>query len=842
MKKLIKITATILAVILVLLMVLPLAFKGKIETIIKEEGNKMLNATFDFENLDISLISQFPSASITLEGFWLKGAGDFENDTLLQCGELTAAVNVTSLFGDGGIEISKIIIDETKAKAIILQDGRPNWDIMKTTSEESETPADTTSSAFSIQLRKLSINDLTLVYDDRQAGMYAEVADLDASCSGDFGSERTTLKLQAETPAVTFRTGELPVLSRAKIAADMDVDADFTTNKFTLKENSISLNAIRATIDGWVAMTEQGMDMDLKLNSNEINFKEILSLIPAIYAKDFDGLKAEGDVTLAALAKGSMIGDSIMPMFDVSLNVKDAMFRYPALPAGVDKINIAASVKNPGGALDATTVNVNPFNFTLAGNPFSMSADVKTPISDPAFNVSAKGKLDLGKIKDVYPLEDMQLNGVVDADMSINGCLSYIQKELYDRMQASGKINLANMNLQMKDIPDVNIKKSTFSFTPRYLELSETTVNIGENDLTFDSRFENYMGYVLKGTTLKGTLNIASNKFNLNDFMSGDTVAVAETETAAADSVATAGIIQIPDNIDFRMQVKMKEVLMNKMKFSNINGLLIVKDSKADMQNLSLNTMDGTVVVNGSYATPKNSQPRLDAGFSLNSIGFAAAYRDLDMIQKLAPIFNSLKGDFSGSVKISTLLDENMSPVINTLNGSGSLSTKDLSLSGVKAIDMVADIVKKPSLKQAKVKDMKIDFTIADGRINTKPFDIKLEDYTMNLSGSTGLDQTIDYKGKITIPESAGKISQFGTVDMNIGGTFTSPKVSIDMESLAKKAASKAIEKVGEKVIDKLLGGSAKSDSTSTDTKKDVKEQVKEQVINKALDLFKKKK
>ncbi|MBQ3121937.1 MAG: AsmA family protein, partial [Bacteroidaceae bacterium] len=573
MKKLIKITATILAVILVLLMVLPLAFKGKIETIIKEEGNKMLNATFDFENLDISLISQFPSASITLEGFWLKGAGDFENDTLLQCGELTAAVNVTSLFGDGGIEISKIIIDETKAKAIILQDGRPNWDIMKTTSEESETPADTTSSAFSIQLRKLSINDLTLVYDDRQAGMYAAVADLDASCSGDFGSERTTLKLQAETPAVTFRTGELPVLSHAKIAADMDVDADFTTNKFTLKENSISLNAIRATIDGRVAMTEQGMDMDLKLNSNEINFKEILSLIPAIYAKDFDGLKAEGDVTLAALAKGSMIGDSIMPMFDVSLNVKDAMFRYPALPAGVDKINIAASVKNPGGALDATTVNVNPFNFTLAGNPFSMSADVKTPISDPAFNVSAKGKLDLGKIKDVYPLEDMQLNGVVDADMSINGCLSYIQKELYDRMQASGKINLANMNLQMKDIPDVNIKKSTFSFTPRYLELSETTVNIGENDLTFDSRFENYMGYVLKGTTLKGTLNIASNKFNLNDFMSGDTVAVAETETAAADSVATAGIIQIPDNIDFRMQVKMKEVLMNKMKFSNINGL-----------------------------------------------------------------------------------------------------------------------------------------------------------------------------------------------------------------------------------------------------------------------------
>ena len=838
MKKLLKIAGITIAAIIILLMVLPLALKGKVETIIKQEGNKMLNAQFDFESLDISLLSQFPLASITLENFWLKGIGEFENDTLLNAGELTAAVNLASLFGDNGYEISKIIIDDTKVKAIVLEDGRPNWDVMKADSTATTETTDTASTPFRIQLKKLSVDNLTLIYDDRQANMYAEVIDLDAACSGDFGSERTTLELESETPSVTFRMGGVPFLSHANIGADMNIDADFATNKFTLKENTLSLNAIRATIDGWVALTEKGMDMDIKLNSNEIKFKEILSLIPAIYAKDFDGLKTEGEATLTAFAKGSMEGDSIVPQFDVDLKVKNAMFRYPSLPAGVDNINIAAKVANPGGAIDATTVNVNPFNFSLAGNPMSMTAMVKTPMSDLDFNVTAKGKLDLGKIKDVYPLEDMQLNGIVDADMSLNGRMSYIQKELYDRVQAAGNINLSNMKLQMKDIPDVDIKKSTFSFTPRYLKLSETTVNIGENDLTFDSQFENYIGYALKGSTLKGTLNIASNKFNLNDFMTGDSTATAATEETAAADTAAMGIIRIPDNIDFRMQVKMKEVLMNKMSFNNLNGLLVVKDSKVDMQNLSLNTMGGSVVVNGAYATPKNGEPRLDAGFSLNEIGFANAYRDLDMVQQLAPIFAGLKGNFSGNIKVNTLLDETMSPVINSLNGSGSLSTKDLSLSGVKAIDMVADIVKKPSLKEAKVKDLKIDFTIADGRINTKPFDLKLDDYTMNLSGSTGLDQTIDYKGKITIPQSLGKVSQLGTVDMNIGGTFTSPKVSIDMESLAKKAASNAAEKLAEK----LLGTGSKSNaSDSTATSTETKTDVKKEILNKALDLFKKK-
>ena len=42
------------------------------------------------------------------------------------------------------------------------------------------------------------------------------------------------------------------------------------------------------------------------------------------------------------------------------MQVKNAMFRYPALPAGVDQININVNVQNPGGNIDLTTVDINP--------------------------------------------------------------------------------------------------------------------------------------------------------------------------------------------------------------------------------------------------------------------------------------------------------------------------------------------------------------------------------------------------------------------------------------------------------------------------------------------------
>ena len=824
MKKALKIAGITVGVILILLLVLPFAFQGKIEKIVKQEGNKMLNAQFDFSALNISLLRNFPSASVTLEDFYLKGTGAFENDTLIQAGELTAAVNLFSLFGDSGYDISKIIIEDTKVKAIVLEDGKPNWDVMKASAEEDtvqETSAE--SSPFRIKLKRLSVKDLSVSYDDRQAGMYAAIENLKATCSGDFGSERTLVDLELKTPALTYRTGGVPFLNRAALEADMNVDADLVNNKFTLQDNSISLNAIKLNIDGWAAMQKDGVGMDIKLNTNEVGFKELLSLIPAIYAKDFQDLKTDGKASLTAFAKGTLTQEQ-MPQFEVALNVENAMFRYPSLPAGVDGINISATVKNPGGNIDATEVTINPFDFTLAGNPFSLKAIVKTPTSDPDLQATAKGTLDLGKIKDVYPLEDMSLNGTIQADMNLAGKLSYIEKEQYDKMKAEGSIRLNGMRLNMKDLPTVDIQRSTFSFSPRYLQLSETTVNIGNNDVTLDSRFENYLGYALKGSTLKGNLNISSNHLNLNDFMSTDTTAV--QAQATADTTATTsstGAIRIPENLDFNMQANLKEVLFDKMKLENVNGTLLVKNGTIDMRNLSFNTMGGSITANGAYSAPKASQPHLNAGFDMKNIGFAQAYQELGLVQQLAPIFKGLKGNFSGNLQIDTPLNENMSPVMQKVQGSGNLSTKDLSLSGVKFIDQVADIVKKPSMKEIEVKDLNLGFEIKDGRVNTQPFDLKLGDYTMNLSGSTGLDQTIDYTGKITLP-SGGIGSALGTVDMTIGGTFTSPKVGIDMASLAKNAAEQALKGI--------VGGDNKEGESGE----------KKSILDKARDLFKKKK
>jgi len=106
----------------------------------------------------------------------------------------------------------------------------------------------------------------------------------------------------------------------------------------------------------------------------------------------------------------------------------------------------------------------------------------------------------------------------------------------------------------------------------------------------------------------------------------------------------------------------------------------------------------------------------------------------------------------------------------------------------------------------------------------------------MNLSGTTGLDQTIDYAGKVKLPSSLGSYANLSTVDLKIGGTFTSPKVSLDTKSMANQAV-KAVENQALNKLGKKLG----LDSVASANKDSIKKKVTEKAVDKALDFLRKK-
>ena len=428
MKKIVKIAAVVAVVILAVALIAPIALRGKIADIVKREANAILAARLDFEKLDISLLRHFPNASVELKGLTLVGADRFEGDTIVAARRISVVVNLMSLFGDSGFEVTKVILSSPAVHAHKLADGAVSWDVMK----PSDAPAEEASaeesapSSFRLSVRDFRISDAAIRYEDDSTNMRFSTAPLSLRLRGNMSADRTDLDLRLTAAAMRFVSGGIPLLSGAEAELVAVIDADLANNRFTFSRNTLRLNAISVGLDGWVELDGDAVAMDLKAGCDKVQFKDVLSLIPAFYTREFKNLTAGGELSMELWAKGEMRGTAL-PAFELKTEVRDGSFQYSSLPKAVTDINIAR-VSNPGSVMDKTVVDLSKFGLRMAGNSVAATFYATNLVSDPVFRASADGRVDLGAVKEVYPLEEgVDLGGLITADLKLSGRMSDIE-------------------------------------------------------------------------------------------------------------------------------------------------------------------------------------------------------------------------------------------------------------------------------------------------------------------------------------------------------------------------------------------------------------------------------
>ena len=802
MKKFLKIVAIVAVVFIAVALVVPLALKSKVGDIVKKEASELLTAEVDFRSLDLSLLRHFPHASVELEGLTVVCAAPFEGDTLASVGRISVVVDLMSLFGDSGYEVTKLLVDKAHLHARKLADGSVNWDVMKPSDEpaEEKEPAEADEpSAFRLRMRDVRLSEAVVRYEDDSTGMRAGVDPLDLRLSGDLSGERSDLDLRLEAHRLSYAAGGVALLRDADLTADVTLDADLKNKRFTFSDNRLSLNAIALSLDGWVALADDRTEMDVRVNSSKVEFRDVLSLVPAFYTRDFENLTASGQLTLDAWAKGVLAGDRL-PAFETTLAVRDGSFKYASLPKAVTGITIDARAANPGGTADATTVDVPTFALTMAGNALRGSFSAATPMSDLRFKAAAAGKVDLGAVKEVYPLGDsIALAGVVTADMQASGRMSDIERERYEAIAASGRLTVEGVTAALAGLPEVKVRRAAMSVSPAALTLSELGVTVGRSDIEASGTLSNYIGYLLRDQTLRGRLDVRSSLLDLNELLGDASEASADTGAAAAPAeTAAMRAVVVPQNLDLALGASLKKILFQKMVLDDFTGSLTVAKGTVSMNRLAMNAFGGRMAASGSYSTAADAQrPALKLKAEIADASFSTTFDQLDVVRRMVPLFEKTGGDYSMSLDLATRLTQTMDPDYATLQADGAIRSKNIRVQNIAVFDQLAAALKNDALRRIEAKDVDIRFTIRDGRIATQPFDLSVGGISLNLSGSTGLDQTIDYTARVTLPEgSAGGI--LTAVDVGIGGSFSSPKITLDVKNAVKDAVSNAIgEKLG---------------------------------------------
>jgi hypothetical protein len=586
------------------------------------------------------------------------------------------------------------------------------------------------------------------------------------------------------------------------------VQADLARKSYTLKSTELSLNDLKLAVSGSAASAGQRLALDLAFKAPTTDFRNILSLVPAIYAHDFDKVKTSGTFAVDGRVKGEY-GPGAFPSFAIDTKVNDATFQYADLPLPARSIVVDLSLDNPGGSADSTVVKLDRFHVVLGQNPIDARMLLRTPISDPDVDARVVGKVDLADVRRTIKLEGIeQLAGTIAANAAVRTRLSYVRKNQYDKVAASGSVDAAGVTVKGKTLPHpLAIQQAALTLAPQHAQLTSFTGTVGSSDVQASGTLDNLLGFVLQDDTLRGTATVRSNRFNLDEWRTGG---------------GDLQIIPVPPKIDFALDATVAELSYDKLKMTNARGRLRIKDQRATLDNFTMNALRGQIGVTGWYETTSPASPKFDVVYKMNNVDIPSAFQAFTTVQALAPVAKYASGTVTTDVHVNGALDKKMMPLLPTLNGEGTLATSQLAMHDFPVMQKIADATKLQFLKDPTLQPLKASFLIQNGRLVVKPFDVKAGGITMNVAGSNGFDQSLLYTLGLRVPRSllgggandaiAGLVSKAGGAGVNlaaapeiplaiqIGGTVTNPSVKVDVSTISSSLTTGAKEAVTTKV------------------------------------------
>ena len=819
--RILAIAGSLVVLVLVLLVVLPFLFRDRIADRVKGEVNRSVNARVEWQDVGLTFFRDFPNLTLRLDELTVAGIGRFEGDTLASIGHLGVALDLASVLrnvvgGGAPIVVRSIALDRPRLSLIKLEDGAANWDITRDTATAAQRPA--AAKPVAISLRRFEITDAAVALDNRQAGLKASLAGFEQSLTGDFSRSQVVIRTEAHSDTVNVTFAGIPYLNRVTLDLEADVQADLTRKSFTLKDTGLRLNDLQLAVSGTAATAGDDLALDLAFDTPSTNFRHILSLVPAIYANDFQSVKTSGAIAVSGRVQGRY-GEKAFPSFVLNAKVDNAAFQYPDLPLPARDIFMDLAVANPGGDADSTVVRLDRFHVRLGSDPVDATMVLRTPVSDPDLDLRIKGKVDLADVRRTVKLEGIdELAGTVAADATVRTRMSYIDSAQYDKVDARGTVDIGNLTVKGENLPQpLAIQQASLQLAPQKAELRSFRGTVGSSDLQASGSLENLLGFALRDGVLRGNATLRSNRFNLDEWRSGE---------------GDLQIIPVPPRLDFALDATVAQLTYDKLKMSNARGRLRIKDQRITLENFRLNTLGGEIGVTGFYETTSPAKPTFDVGLKMTRVDIPAAFEALTTVQMLAPVAKYAQGNFSTDLKLHGALGKDMMPLFDGLDGGGSLQTSQLVLEDFPALEKIVDVTKLQFLDNPTMRALRTAFQIRDGRLHVEPFAVNIGKTTMNVSGSNGLDQSLQYALTLEVPRSelgtaanqavAGLVSRAGgagidlqaaqeiELGIQLGGTVTNPSVKADVGSVVASVKEETERAVRDAATQKLSAEKAK--------------------------------
>lgn len=428
--KVLKIISISIATILLLLFLLPILFPTTVSNKIKTWTNNSITGDLNFSRARLSFFNHFPSLTLTLYDFSLKGAAPFQADTLVSANEVALGINLSSVFSSS-INIDEIYLTKGNIHVLIDTAGHPNYNVYKSSPAAASSQPD--SGSASLKIARIQLEHCNIIYSDQSLPMYIQAREVNYLGKGDLSKAQFDLYSKISIGLFDLSYDNTAYILSKKLNGELITKINTNSLDFIFEKNDLKINELPVRFNGAFGFLKNGYKMDFRLSSMESELHAIFGALPPAYSKWAENMNITGTADVNASLIGQYIAESnTMPDATFNMKVRNGTIANDKSPSPIKNLFLNFQSKLAQLNTDSLYVNVDSIFFNIDKDYFSSVIRIKG-LKTPDIHIKMNTDIDLQKWNQAVGLKDLELKGRLQAHLQADG--QYAKSVVYKGLQ-----------------------------------------------------------------------------------------------------------------------------------------------------------------------------------------------------------------------------------------------------------------------------------------------------------------------------------------------------------------------------------------------------------------------
>ncbi|TXB67134.1 hypothetical protein FRY74_02810 [Vicingus serpentipes] len=822
LKRILIVFSVLLVLILGTGIVISSIYEEDVKSYMLSKINERLNTRIDVKEINFSVLKKFPYASLEFNDVSADEVTKNEKKgTLFSAQSVYLQFNIIDIINKNYI-IKKINVENGLLNIKIDKKGNNNYQVWKAVSDSSN-------HNFNLALSSLQFKNFTFYtlneYKNLDFSIEAKTIDL----TGNFSAVKYKLTTTADLFVNQFNEAGQSVLKNKSINVNTTFSVNQEENLYEIKEGELSIENLSFDLIGNLKETENGTNLNLKINANNIQIEDAFSLFPESEKKKLLTYKSKGVISFESTIIGEL-STQHTPNIEADFEIKNGTITEVNSNISLSKINTKGSFSNGKGKKNNTTkLSLSEFNSVFGAGKISGNYTI-TNFTNPYIEFNSEANIDLNQARDFFKIDTLETAiGLLDINIKYSGYikeLNNIQAQDLQKLNAKGNAELKNADFKLVN-HSVTFEQlnGAFQFNNNNIEIDSLNGKLNGNNFNVNGKFNNLLAFIFlqnEPLTVYGT--IEASKLVLDELLLKD-------ESATKDSIYT---LSLPNNITFKCVTAIDTFTFRRFKATDVKGHLNLSNSVLSASNVSFKAMKGQIS-NANFVLNASELNRITMTSSaqIDDIDINQLFFEFENFGQEYFVQENIKGRATSTIQFASLWDSHLTLNKDLLYVLADLTIKNGELIDYKPILAMSKYIEVDELQHIKFSNLSTQIEIKNQLISIPKTFIRSSALDVDVAGTHSFDNKIDYQFRVLMSDviwrkaksKKKENTEFGYIEddregkmslyLRMTGTVDDYKIGYDSKGVKEKWKQDLKEE--KKTVKQLLNnefGWFKKDST----------------------------